>query len=103
MSDITKRRVTMKNAQLLPNGVLAERTVTDYVLPEHLDVYVADARTRWQFVEVSEEPDAGPAGYEGDTSLPPHLVGKTVEDFAKYGDASTPENALDEHLKEVSR
>lgn len=71
---ITKRRVTMKSVSLLADGGTAELEAVDYVLPEHLDVYVADARTRWQFVEVSEDPDAGPAGYDGETTLAPHLA-----------------------------
>lgn len=95
---ITKRRVTMKNVRLLSNGLTAHEEAVDFVLPEKLDAYVADARTRWQFVEVSEEPDAGPGGYDGDTAEPEHLRGKSARDFARYGDASTPENALDEHL-----
>lgn len=107
-SRITKRRVTMRSVSLLPNGITATREAVDYVRPNfdgepedstgHLDAYVADARTRWQYVEVSEEPDAGPAGYDGPTEILPHLAGKRASDFAQYGDASTPRNALDEHL-----
>jgi hypothetical protein len=106
---ITKRRVTMRSVSLLPNGVTATREAVDYVRPNfdgepedstgHLDAFVADARSRWQYVEVSEEPDAGPAGYDGPTTIHPHLAGKQPGDFARYGDASTPENALDEHLE----
>lgn len=98
---ITKRRVTMRSARMLQDGTIVTEECTDYVLPEHLDLYVADARTRWQSVEVSEEPDAGPGGYDGDTALPAHLAGKSLRDFERYGDASTPENALDEHLEQV--
>lgn len=64
---VTKRRVTMKSVTALPNGQTATQEATDYVLPEELDAYVADARTRWQVVEVSDTPDAGPGGYEGQT------------------------------------
>lgn len=64
---VTKRRVTMKSVTALPNGQTAAQEATDYVLPEELDAYVADARTRWQVVEVSDTPDAGPGGYEGQT------------------------------------
>lgn len=79
MPEITKRRVTMRSAFLTgrtddegrPEVATAE--ATDYVLPEVLDAYVADAKTRWQTVEVSEEPDAGPAGYGGATYVPPTL------------------------------
>jgi hypothetical protein len=106
---ITKRRVTMRTSSLLANGELATTEIVDYVRPNfdgepedttgYLDNYVADARNRWQYVEVSDEPDAGPAGYDGDTTIHPHLIGKTPADFDRYGDASTPANALDEHLE----
>ncbi len=69
---ITKRRVTMRSIQLTPTGPVEHKAV-DYVRPDHLDAYVADARTRWQVVEVSDEPDAGPGGYEGQTAVPAHL------------------------------
>lgn len=71
---ITKRRVTMRSAVLLPDGATAISEAVDYVRPDHLDAYVADAMTRWQVVEVSEEPDAGPGGYEGETTVPAHLT-----------------------------
>lgn len=71
---ITKRRVTMRNVALTADGVTAEVTAEDYVRPDHLDAYVADARTRWQYVEVSDEPDAGPGGYEGATHVPASLA-----------------------------
>ena len=71
---VTKRRVTMKSIGLSPDGsTTLQYEATDYVRPDHLEAYVADARTRWQSVEVSEEPDAGPGGYEGATSVPNHL------------------------------
>lgn len=105
---ITKRRVTMRSVSLLPNGDTATREVVDYVRPNFdgqpeettgfLDAYVADARTRWQYVEVSEDPDAGPAGYEGDTTVPEHLAGRDASEFAQFGDASTTDNALSRHL-----
>lgn len=102
MSDdnrVDKRKVTMRSISLLPSGETATAESVDFVPPDILEAYVADARTRWQFVDVSDEPDAGPAGYEGDTDRPRHLVGKSPDDFARYGDASTPENALDESLE----
>lgn len=75
---VDKRRVTMRSSTLA--GVDGEgrdvyRTMeaVDYVRPDFLDAYVADARTRWQVVEVSDEPDAGPAGYDGETHVPAHL------------------------------
>lgn len=105
---VTKRRVTCRSVSLLPNGDTATREIVDYVRPNFdgepedttgfLDAYVADAQTRWQYVEVSDEPDAGPGGYEGDTVVPAHLQGRDPGEFAAYGDASTPRNALDEHL-----
>lgn len=79
MPKITKRRVTMSN----PLPVFNEATdvwevpqggpVSDFVRPDFLDAYVADAKTRWKDVEVSEEPDAGPGGYHGATHVPEHL------------------------------
>lgn len=100
---VTKRRVTMTSFVTTVDEEgrpsVHEHKAVDYVLPEHLDAYVADAKTRWQSVQVSDEPDAGPGGYDGDTNLPAHLVGATAADFERYGDASTPDNALDEHLE----
>lgn len=96
--EVDKRKVTMRNVSLLADGNTATLECTDYVRPDQLEAYVADARTRWQFVGVSDEPDAGPGGYDGDTAELPHLAGKTAADFAAYGDATTPENALDESL-----
>lgn len=81
MPEITKRRVTMTNAIALPDGQTETHTATDYVRPDFLDACVADAKTRWQLVEVSDEPDAGPGGYDGQTAVPeslPHpLAGQT--------------------------
>jgi hypothetical protein len=76
--EITKRRVTMRSAVLVPGGaggkdVIQTTEATDYVRPDFLDAYVADARTRWQVVEVSDEPDAGPGGYHGATLVPERL------------------------------
>lgn len=71
---ITKRRVTMTTARMLPDGTIATTVATDYVRPDHLDAYVADAQTRWDRVEVSDEPDAGPGGYEGATVVPAGLA-----------------------------
>jgi hypothetical protein len=71
-SRITKRRVTMTNVVAVPGGV-GEHKAVDYVRPDFLDAYVADAKTRWQLVEVSDEPDAGPGGYDGQTHVPAGL------------------------------
>lgn len=78
MPEITKRRVTMRTDVVTGRDakgkpIVATVEAVDYVRPDHLDAYVADARTRWQTVEVSEEPDAGPAGYHGATHVPEHL------------------------------
>ncbi len=65
-------------------------------------MYVADAQTRWQSVQVADGYDAGPGGVEAEPVSLPHLAGKSVEDFAQYGDATTPDvNALDEFLASV--
>ena len=76
--EITKRRVTMTNIVLVGHDahgkeLLQKHGATDYVRPDFLDAYLADARTRWQLVEVSDEPDAGPAGYHGATHVPEGL------------------------------
>lgn len=74
--EVTKRRVTMTSyTTVLIDGhpVPSEVKVEDYVRPDHLEAYVADARTRWQAVTVSDEPDAGPGGYHGETVVPAHL------------------------------
>lgn len=70
--EVTKRRVTMRSAVLTPQGVM-NLEATDYVRPDFLDAYLDDARGRWQVVEVSDEPDAGPAGYHGATTVPEGL------------------------------
>lgn len=70
---VDKRCVTMRSVVALADGTTANIEAKDYVRPQHLDAYVADARTKWQVVEVGEEPDAGPGGYEGQTAVPEHL------------------------------
>jgi hypothetical protein len=68
---VTKRKVTMTSAIVTREGdKIVTRTIeaSDYVRPDFLEAYVTDARTRWQHVEVSDEPDAGPAGYDGATA-----------------------------------
>ncbi len=68
---IDKRRVTMTTYVVLADGdglpVVEKQEAVDYVRPDLLDAYLADARTRWQSVAVSDEPDAGPDGYDGAT------------------------------------
>lgn len=70
---ITKRRVTMNSVTATPTGQ-ANMSAVDYVPQEILDAYVADAKLRWQSVEVSEEYDAGPGGYDGATYIPENLA-----------------------------
>lgn len=77
---VTKRRVTMKSAGFDAAGNPVIFEVNDYVRPDHLEAYLADANRLdangfrvWQSVTVSDEPDAGPGGYEGATHVPAHL------------------------------
>lgn len=70
---ITKYRVTMRNVVAQADGQEGTLEAVDYVPTEILDAYVSDARTRWQSVEVSDEPDFGPAGPDGPTVIPDHL------------------------------
>lgn len=74
---VTKRRVTMRSfiTRVGPDGepVTTPVTAEDFVRPDFLDAYVKDAETRWDVVTVSDEPDAGKAGYEGPTFVPPTL------------------------------
>lgn len=75
---IDKRRVTMRSARIAGvdkdgRTVYAELEKVDYVRPDFLDAYVAAARTEWDTVEVSDEPDAGPGGYHGATHVPDTL------------------------------
>ncbi len=82
---IDKRKVTLTNYIVIPvDGAEPEvhkHKVEDFVGPEYLEEYLRVARTpdpktgapRWQQIEVSEEPDAGPGGYHGETSIPAEL------------------------------
>jgi hypothetical protein len=76
---ITKRRVTMSDPRPVQRDGVWEipgsvtQTAVDYVRPDFLDAYVADAQTRWNSVVVSDEPDAGPEGYHGQTVIPATL------------------------------
>lgn len=80
---VDKRRVTMRSAFLDKDGAIQTHEAVDYVRPDFLDAYVAKANENWQFVEVSEEPDAGPGGYDGATTVPADidhpLAGQTFE------------------------
>ena len=62
---MAKHKVTMTRGAEL---------ATDYVPDEILQAYVADAETRWDSVEVSEDEDYGPSGPAGETVIPEHLV-----------------------------
>lgn len=57
-----KFRVTMTNVFAAVGGGTAHQKAVDYVPKSMLDGYVADARTRWQDVQVSTEIDYGPGG-----------------------------------------
>jgi hypothetical protein len=70
MAEVTKRKVTMTTVFALPNGENGKLEAVDYVRPDFLEAYVAKARQSWQSVVVSDEPDAGPGGYEGETTVP---------------------------------
>jgi len=70
-----KYRVTMRSVSLSAAGATVEHQATDYVPASILDAYLADARGKWQSVTVSDEPDYGPGGPDGDTHYPEHLVG----------------------------
>lgn len=87
---ITKRKVTMRSVSLAPpdvkgpNGEPVYQTweKVDYVRPDYLPAYLEVARGLWQAVEVSEEPDAGPAGFDGATYVPatyPTIVGQNPD------------------------
>ena len=72
MSD-PKRRVIMRSVVAMPDGGVATHEATDYVPESILGAYVRDARSRWQVVVVSDEPDHGPGGEDGDTDHEVHL------------------------------
>ena len=72
VQEVTKRKVTMTSIEQR-DGEVVKYEATDYVRPDILDAYVADARTRWQDVTVADEPDAGPGGYHGMTHVPANL------------------------------
>jgi hypothetical protein len=63
----------MKNVALAPDGSLQEHEATDYVDENHLEAYVADAKTRWQAVIVGDEIDHGPGGAKGHYTVHAHM------------------------------
>lgn len=99
-TETNKRKVVMRSVALDPaSGETLTYEAVDYVPLNMLDAYEADAKTRWQHVSVDRDtPDAGPGGVDGPTETPAHLANRAATDFAKYGDASSPDNALDDHL-----
>lgn len=82
---VTKRRVVLVNSAFVGTGPdgrdLYQRTeMTDYVLDDVrdgvnvLEAYLAAARQAWQSVTVSDEYDAGPGGFHGQTHIPDVIV-----------------------------
>lgn len=96
---VTKRRVDMSNPRPIQSEdgawQILSGSATDYVRPDFLDAYVADAKLRWGTVEVSAEPDAGPAGYHGATIVPAQLDHELAG--REYGATSPDEPQLDDH------
>jgi hypothetical protein len=60
-----KYRVTM---------TAANHQAVDYVPASILEAYVKDARQKWSSVVISDEPDYGPGGPDGETVIPAHLI-----------------------------
>lgn len=85
----TKRKVTMRSVRLAADGTTITEQCEDYVPQAILADYVADARTRWQNVTVSDGFDSGPGGDDGDTDHGAHL--KDITDAAL-------QRAHEEHL-----
>ncbi len=77
---VDKRKVTMVNVTAGPGDTTYRYEAVDYVRPGELAAYVEEARTRWQHVEVSDEPDAGPGGYHGQTVVDGKTIPATKED-----------------------
>jgi hypothetical protein len=68
---VEKRKVVMRSAILQADGTTANIEATDYVPVDILDDYEADARERWQVVEVTRDKhDPGPGGDQGETKRP---------------------------------
>lgn len=76
MANLDRRKVTMVSLSAGLNGAVNRHEAVDYVDVEHLDAYVADARTRWQSVEVGDETDHGPAGENGHYKVHSHMTKK---------------------------
>lgn len=88
---IEKRHIRCRNTAVVGydhdgRALLQDQSVEDFVPADIVDAYLADARTRWQHVElVADEHRPGPAGDDGLTHYPHHLSaghphqGKTVD------------------------
>jgi hypothetical protein len=81
---VTKRRVTLTNWLVTGvdehgNPVVMKNEQVDYVPDDVrdgvnvLEAYLAAVHPNWQSVVVSDEPDAGPGGYHGQTHIPENL------------------------------
>lgn len=70
---LERRKVTMRSVTLAPDGTILNLEATDYIDISHVDDYAADARTRWQYVEIGSEPDDGPGGPDGEY-IPPAIL-----------------------------
>lgn len=103
--EITKRRVTARSISLAPEAGLPnlETERVDYVRPDFLDAYVEALRAsgNWQTIEVSEEPDAGPAGYDGATYVPGNLNHPLAGSYFPATGDKDPEKHAPEHAKIV--
>jgi hypothetical protein len=107
--EITKRKVTARSISLAPEAGMPnlETVREDYVRPDFLDAYVNALREsgRWQTIEVSEEPDAGPGGYDGATYVPPGLAHPLAGAYYPASDCKNcshaPEGARVVHGSEV--
>jgi len=74
MPDLDRRKVTLTNYAFAGNDedgqpLFQKHEATDYVAVEHIDDYVADAKTRWASVVVGDETDHGPDGAKGRYSV----------------------------------
>jgi hypothetical protein len=66
MASLDRRKVIMVNYTANPvTGLPEKHEAIDYVAVEHLESYIADAKTRWQAVGVGSETDHGPGGEDG--------------------------------------
>jgi hypothetical protein len=91
---VTKRKVTMRNfVGFHADGSPAYHEAVDYVPEEILEAYLADARTRWGYVEPGGY-DAGPGGYHGATFYPPNLAIPNAGEYRPATPGSRVERAL---------